>query len=45
MIIINKNKQTKETQDLKGFVRKKKIASIVKLLMRPVEDQMELLSA
>lgn len=43
MIIVNKNKQ-KETQDLKGFVRKKKTASVSrKLLMRPVEDQIELL--
>lgn len=38
------NKQ-KETQDLKGFVTKNKTASISrKLLMRPVEDQIELLS-
>ena len=38
------NKQ-KETQDLKGFVTKNKTASVSrKLLMRPVEDQIELLS-
>ena len=43
MIIVNKNKQ-KETWDLKGFVRKKKTASVSrKLLMRPVEGQIELL--